>query len=218
MINDKLRLQEEIKRWLKEAMVRSAKTQSQLADAVGVTRQAVSLWTRTGQIQIGLLRRAEEFLGELSPVSRSVIQSESYGLSSPFGEERRKSANIVVKTTTWEDISKDDQDIEAVGSMICPAIHSDSTYALKIEPYSMIKLFAIGDHIFVDKEMNPRNGDYIVVKLQGDEESVLRKYRKEAGKIYLTADNEQYGQLIIDNPEQITIIGVVIGSYKSLRM
>jgi DNA-binding XRE family transcriptional regulator len=38
MSKDKLKTQEEIKTWLKEALIRSATTQSELADSVGISR------------------------------------------------------------------------------------------------------------------------------------------------------------------------------------
>jgi hypothetical protein len=67
--DDRKLLQEELKKWLPEALVRAAVTQTELALEVDVTRQAIHSRKKTGKITIGLLRKAENFLGESSPLS-----------------------------------------------------------------------------------------------------------------------------------------------------
>ncbi len=217
MTLEKLRTQEELKQWLQEALVRAARTQSELADGVGVSRQAVHGWLKTGKITIGSLRKAEAFLGENSPVSKGIVNDNIYAVTKGGRMGSNVPTGVLVPITTWNSIAKDDDVVEVIGSIVCPAPHSINTYALKIGGESMDTIFALGDMVFVDKDRKPINGDYVVVQLEDDEESILRKYRKEAGKIYLTASNDTFDQIIIDKVEPILICGVVIGSYKPIH-
>jgi hypothetical protein len=148
MSKDKLKTQEEIKTWLKEALIRSATTQSELADGVGVSRQAVYGWLNTGKITIGSLRKVESSLGKNSPVSKGVVNESIYAVEKGECMGANIPPGVLVPIATWSTIGLDDGDIEVTGSIMCPANHSVKTYALKMEGVCMDNIFPEGDVVF----------------------------------------------------------------------
>ncbi len=80
-----------------------------------------------------------------------------------------------------------------------------------------------GDVVFVDPELEPQPGDYVLAKLAGEKAPVFRKYRPRkrdsAGVrvIELTPLNEDHPELVIDGKHKGRILGVMVEHRKYRR-
>ena len=220
-MNNELRdqVRDDLRNWMSDALIRTARTQAELAEACGVSRQAVGNWLREGKITRPKLRLAEEFLGEYSPTSlRAQAPLKVYQLGDSMNIQRPALLAKAVPILTWGEISKinfdsDDRVITGKEEVICPVAHSVKTYGLKIKGRAMSTMFNDGDIIFVDAERTPSNGDYVVVQLEGDDEAICRQYNKEGGISTLTVSNPSWPKQVIECQEDPEIIAVVIGKF-----
>jgi SOS-response transcriptional repressor LexA len=95
-------------------------------------------------------------------------------------------------------------------------VTSPHAFALEIKGDSMAPLFKPGDIIVVDPDVKPKPGEFVVAKLQKDNAVVLRKYRPldkngtGAEKFELTAVNEDWPIIIVDNKNPGEILGTLI--------
>jgi SOS-response transcriptional repressor LexA len=84
-------------------------------------------------------------------------------------------------------------------------------FALIIKGESMIgtpKSFNPGSLVVVSPGEHAVNGDYVIVKEQGDNEPILRQLLIEGKKAYLKALNPSFGKIV--EKENRTIVGIVI--------
>ena len=70
-----------------------------------------------------------------------------------------------------------------------------------------------GDLVIVSPQKEAVNGD-IIVALLGDE-ATMKKFLMENGKIYLIPENENYDPIPVNDPNEFSIIGKVIGVFRS---
>ena len=92
--------------------------------------------------------------------------------------------------------------------------HSPNSFGLKVRGESMFNpggkvSFQEGEIVLVDPEMDPRNGDFVVVRLDNQDEATFKKLVIEGGEQYLMALNPDWPERIIELDESATIIGVV---------
>ena len=72
-----------------------------------------------------------------------------------------------------------------------------------------------GDIIIVQKQDTASNGDMVIAVLQNDEVTLKRFYR-EADQIRLQPSNPAVPPIIVNNSDEITIRGIVIGLLRKL--
>ena len=70
-----------------------------------------------------------------------------------------------------------------------------------------------GDLVIVSPQKEAVNGD-IVVALLGDE-ATMKRFMIDDGVILLVPENEQYESIVVNNPQEFSIIGKVIGVFRS---
>lgn len=98
-----------------------------------------------------------------------------------------------------------------------PTPVSQSAFALTIQGYSMVgehTAFPPGSIIIVDPAREPKETCFVVVRIDGVPS--LRRYTKEAGKIFLHLLNTQYPNAICELKDADVIVGTVIGMYQPL--
>lgn len=98
----------------------------------------------------------------------------------------------------------------------CPTRCSDSTYALRVEGESMLDRFRPGQIIFVDPELVPTSGQFVIAMLEDGYRTTFKQLIVDGGQQYLKALNKDWPERIIKVTEDCRIIGTVIGSHESL--
>lgn len=87
-------------------------------------------------------------------------------------------------------------------------------FGLKVRGDSMINAGIMeGDLVIIQPQKDASNGDIIVALLK--DEATMKRYSLVNNKIYLVPENEKYEPIIIDNNEDFSIVGKVIGVFRS---
>jgi hypothetical protein len=96
------------------------------------------------------------------------------------------------------------------GLFPCPVPCSQGSYVLRVKGASMEPKFANGDLIFVDPDIAPESGKYVIVRLAGSDEADFKQLIVEAGRHYLKALNPDWPDRITEMGEDAGICGVVV--------
>lgn len=96
----------------------------------------------------------------------------------------------------------------------CPEKHSRHTFALKVQGESMAPDFVNSEIIFIDPEVEARNGSCVVVRQNGNTEATFKQLIIDGSQKYLKALNPNWPNPIIEMLPDAVICGVVIGSYR----
>lgn len=87
-------------------------------------------------------------------------------------------------------------------------------FGLKVKGDSMINAGIMeGDLVIIQPQKEAVNGDIIVALI--NDEATMKRLSIIDGKIYLIPENENYEPIIIENNEEFSIIGKVIGVFRS---
>lgn len=88
--------------------------------------------------------------------------------------------------------------------------HRDNHFALKVKGDSMIDdgIFD-GDFVIVSPSVDAHNGEIVVASLL--DEVTVKRFSNRNGQIQLLPANKQFSPIIINNLENFTIIGKVVG-------
>ncbi len=186
-------------------------SQVELAKKVGVSRGAIYQWENDlNHIRPQKIPRLAAVLG-LSPSALS-----------PFGGGTVAPTTTTQKTNyvaliAWEDLIA----IGAGGKMKMSAITkpryievdigiSPECIALRIIDDSMVPGFRPKDDVIFDPNIQPRDGDHVLVRLQTNEH-LFRLYVARRGGAYdLTAENSDYPTVTINSKFPARIMGVLV--------
>ncbi|WP_292594803.1 LexA family protein [Mesotoga sp. UBA5847] len=86
-------------------------------------------------------------------------------------------------------------------------------FALTVTGFSMFPKLLDGDVVFVRKQPVARNGQMVVVRING-QEGVIKYFQKRSDMVILTSENPEYKPIRIDKDRwdaECAIIGVVVG-------
>lgn len=92
----------------------------------------------------------------------------------------------------------------------CPVRCSADTFVLRVRGVSMEPRFRDGDLIFVDPQIDPASGRFVVVRLDDSQEATFKQLIMEEGRQYLKALNPDWPNPIIEADSNATICGVVV--------
>ena len=92
----------------------------------------------------------------------------------------------------------------------CPVRCSKDAFVLRVRGQSMAPKFQDGDLIFVDPQVAPSDGKYVVVRLEDSQEATFKQLIVEGGRQYLQALNPDWPNRIIEVDANATICGVVV--------
>jgi len=121
-----------------------------------------------------------------------------------------------VQAGNWTEISDAYPAGEGMKTITVTEEYGDGTFALEISGESMLPEFREGDVVVVDPSItDPLPGDYVVARLNGDEQATFKKYRQrrintDAPAIELVPLNEDYPVLVMDNDHPGEIVGVMV--------
>ncbi len=142
----------------------------------------------TGMREVGLTRRTVAS-GINVPVAGYIFASEPVMV----GDQAQTSADETIELT--REMVKDSGDL----------------FALRVKGDSMIDaMVADGDIIVMKRADQARNGDMVAVWLTDRNETTLKYFFRENGKIRLQPANPTMGPIIIDNPAQVRVQGKVV--------
>lgn len=87
-------------------------------------------------------------------------------------------------------------------------------FGLKVRGDSMINAGILeNDLVIVSPQKTASNGDIVVALLH--DEATMKKFEIKENKIYLVPENEKYKPIEVDNVEEFSIIGKVIGVFRT---
>jgi len=87
-------------------------------------------------------------------------------------------------------------------------------FGLKVKGDSMINAGIMeGDLVIIQPQKEAVNGDIVVALI--NDEATMKRFSIIDGKIYLIPENENYEPIIIENNEEFSIVGKVIGVFRS---
>lgn len=97
----------------------------------------------------------------------------------------------------------------------CPVKCSDKTFLLKVRGMSMSPTFNEGELIFIDPEIEPINGKFVVARLEDENEATFKKLVIEGDHRFLKAENPAWPTPIQPINGNCTIVGVVVFAGRS---
>ena len=87
---------------------------------------------------------------------------------------------------------------------------SEDTFVLRVDGESMEPKFHDGELIYVDPEVAPESGRYVVVRLGGADEAILAPAHRRGGRRYFKALNPDWPDRIVEASDEVGICGVVV--------
>ena len=99
---------------------------------------------------------------------------------------------------------------------------SENAFALQVKDVSMTPEFRVNDVLIFDPANKPNPGDFVVAKLDSENEAIIRKYKqlsatKSAEQYELIALNDDWANRHIDGNASDKIIGTLICLYRSVK-
>ncbi len=95
--------------------------------------------------------------------------------------------------------------------------HPETTFAVRVAGDSMRGAGIYdGDLLLVDRSLEPRTGD-VVIAVVDDELTVKRLARDAHGRPMLHPENPDYPDITVDDGQELSVWGVVIGNYHYQR-
>lgn len=208
--------------WLTNQIEQHNLNKSELARAVGTSRQAVTNWFKKGSITKANLKSIEVFFGVRSPFTsidhdHELMKASLTGASLTGASAKTFLGESRVPLVKWSDAQdRTTTDRIPITQLICSVPHSKDTFAVKIKDESMFPHFQINDYLFIDPAVDPVNGSFILTTLEGDSEPVLRQYHREGGKTYLRAVNPAWVPQIIEASSDAVVIGTAVSRFSIL--
>ncbi len=115
-----------------------------------------------------------------------------------------------VQAGEWSAIAGGFELGDAEDLLPCPVRCSRDTFVLRVRGQSMLPRFHDGDLIFVDPQVDPSNGKFVVVRLDDSHEATFKQLIVEGDRQYLQALNPDWPKRIIEVTTDATICGVVV--------
>ncbi|MEW5756429.1 MAG: S24 family peptidase [Pseudomonadota bacterium] len=115
-----------------------------------------------------------------------------------------------VQAGEWSEISEGYVPQYESELLPCPVRCSEETFVLRVHGVSMEPKFHEGDLIFVDPNVTPSHGKYVVVQLDESNEATFKQLIVEENRQYLKALNPDWPNRIIEVNSAATIVGVVV--------
>tara|TARA_R100000005_G_scaffold94413_1_gene72320 strand:- start:6939 stop:7607 length:669 start_codon:yes stop_codon:yes gene_type:complete len=109
-----------------------------------------------------------------------------------------------------QEISEDKPPPYNTQLLICPVKCSEETFVLRVRGASMEPKFREGELIFVDPNIAPDHGKYVVVHFESSNEATFKQLIIEEGRRYLKALNPDWPNRIIEMDEEANICGVIV--------
>lgn len=101
--------------------------------------------------------------------------------------------------------------VEIARSLLSPGDKAEDLFALEVQGDSMIDAMVNEGDIVVMKRANEaRNGEMVAVWLSDKEETTLKYFYKENGRVRLQPANRTMDPIFVDNPRAVQVQGKVV--------
>ncbi len=203
---------------IRDALTRSRRTQTWLAEQCGVSETAVSKWIRTGKISrdnLSVLARALRV-----PVASLLpdYANQQAGSDEPgsCGVNRADVPVLsLVQAGHWTDMDEPVRTDAIDEWLLCPAPHGPRTFALRVRGESMYNphgrpSFQDGDLIFVDPDRSAEHRSLVIVRLHDSNEATFKQLVIDGQDAYLKALNPGWPTPMIEVNHTASVCGVVI--------
>jgi repressor LexA len=105
-----------------------------------------------------------------------------------------------------------------VALSMLPERETDSLYALEVRGDSMIDAMVYeGDIVIMKPTKEVRNGDMVAIWLNDKDETTLKYFYLENGRVRLQPANPTMKAIYIDNPETVEVQGKVVMVIRSMK-
>lgn len=104
-----------------------------------------------------------------------------------------------------------DSMISVVSSTLPEGDHNNPLFALEVQGDSMIDAMVNdGDIVIMRQTQDARNGDMVAVLLTDENETTLKYFYMEKGRVRLQPANPDYEPIIVEDPSRLQIQGKVV--------
>jgi SOS-response transcriptional repressor LexA len=194
-------------------------TQEKLAKQCGVSRAAVAQWeagvTRPGLDNLVRAAKAlDVWLSWLTAGDQSLPDGPS-----PFpSTNARRQIPVIdyVRAGLWDAVADPYAPGGGMDDIATDLDLSPKAFALVVRGESMDPEFRDGDKIIIDPEVAPQPGDFVVAKLDREDEATFKKYRPRGADkdgapiIELVPINPDWPTLMINAEQPGRIVGTLI--------
>jgi SOS-response transcriptional repressor LexA len=200
---------------IKDAIKSSGLKQNELARKAGVTPQAVTRWTKTGQIaraHLSVLAKATGHTFEW--IDHGSGQRLAAGQNVHYGVDIQRYVPLIswVQAGNWCRIDHTVGLKEGQKRLPCPVSCGPMTFVLRVEGSSMEPDYLHDDYIFVDPDVAPTHGKDVVVTLTDTQQAVFKRLIVEGQQSFLMALNPHFPERIVKLDNSALICGVVVFS------
>ncbi len=124
----------------------------------------------------------------------------------------RIGAGIVIQPPdSGFNIYSPEEGVEVARSMLSERDQNAQLYALEVEGESMIDaMVGDGDIVIMKHAQEARNGEMVAVRLKNSDETTLKYFYRENGRVRLQPANPTMQPIIIDDPNSIEVQGKVV--------
>jgi len=124
----------------------------------------------------------------------------------------RIGAGIVVQPPTSDfGVFSPDEGVEVARSMLPAKEQTAPLYALEVQGNSMIDAMVNdGDIVIMKPAQVANNGEMVAVRIKDEDETTLKYFYRENGRVRLQPANPTMQPIIIDNPNNIEVQGKVV--------
>lgn len=189
---------------LKELRKSHKLTQQKLADKVGLSRSAISMYeTDNSEPDINILTKFADFFNVSVDYLLGIEKSNAVKIPVLGVIPAGIPINAIEEILDYEEIS--------------PEMSSSGEYfALRVSGHSMEPKISDGDVLIVRKQETAENGDICVVMVNGDNATV-KKIKKESTGLMLIPNNPNYETMFFTDEEVISKPVKIIGKVVELR-
>ena len=208
---------ENVKRRIKQARVNAGLTQTDVAKACGLTRQAVGNWENLDKKDAPDLKALHDIAAKCGVKITWLVDGLSDNVEIVTNNIHK------VPLLEWTDIGESEIDMRkfangyAGGTYTCPVECAPMTFALKVKTNAMTSdnpleaSYPKGCIIFCDpsKAQEATSGSLVIAYLEESREIAFKMYIKDGGKEWLESLNSKYDRIT----EPFVIRAQVLGSF-----
>lgn len=147
----------------------------------------------------------------VSEVMREVTQRAADLLSIPLWGRIGASLPVPMPPTQTSGYFDPESTVEIARSLLSSREKTDNLFALEVQGMSMIDaMVSDGDIIIMRKAESANNGEMVAVWLEDTDETTLKYFYKEDGRVRLQPANPTMEPIIINNPARLRVQGKVV--------
>lgn len=96
-------------------------------------------------------------------------------------------------------------------------IHRSSMYSVKIKDSTMLPRFLENTLLIVDGDLDPQNGDFVIIALKENEDAIFKQVFYDGADIYLKPLNSDFKTIVLTKNAKHKFLGVATESRTRLK-